>query len=204
MHLALGPGWTRRTSTATIGCGCAYHQPSRRAARRGDGKKRVTSGKRRVQALALVELAAYPTAEFFVGEVAADVDGADQLAVLVQRLRERALSAAGMQLGDEQARSDVPELHRRDQAQQVVPVVNTHQGARIGRSAAQRQSFSDAYGWDVTRWPGYEVLREIRDLHTLGAYVDRAAAGDDPAAEELQHRIKTLRAGDAAARWHVT
>ena len=52
----------------------------------------------------------------------ADVEGADESPVLMQRLRECALAAAGVQLGDEEARGGVPEFHRCDQAQQVIPV----------------------------------------------------------------------------------
>jgi hypothetical protein len=82
-------------------------------------------------------------------------------------------------------------------------LVNTHQGARFGRSAEERQAFTDAYGWDVTAWPGYPILREMRDLHTLGAFSERAARGDDAAAAELRHRIVTLRARDANSRWQA-
>jgi aminoglycoside phosphotransferase (APT) family kinase protein len=81
-------------------------------------------------------------------------------------------------------------------------LVNTHQGVRLGRTAAERQAFTDAYSWDVTAWPGFAVLREMRDIHTLGAYIDRAAGGDEAAAAEVRYRVQTLRAGDTAARWH--
>jgi hypothetical protein len=83
-------------------------------------------------------------------------------------------------------------------------LVNTHQGARVGRSKKERDAFTEAYGWDVTAWPGFPLLREMRDLHTLAAYIDRAAAGDGSAAEELDHRIATIRRGDADARWHAS
>jgi len=83
-------------------------------------------------------------------------------------------------------------------------LVNTHQGARFGRSAEERQAFTDAYGWDVTTWPGYPILREMRDLHTLGAFSERAARGDDVAVAELRRRVATLRAGDANSRWHAS
>lgn len=82
-------------------------------------------------------------------------------------------------------------------------LINTHQGVRIGRSAGELQAFTTAYGWDVTTWPGFPILREMRDLHTLGAYIDRASRGDQTAAAELHHRIRTLRAGDTTAQWHV-
>lgn len=81
-------------------------------------------------------------------------------------------------------------------------LINTHQGARMGRSQAERDAFTAAYGWDVTAWSGFQTLREMRDVHTLAAFIERGAAGDQAAASEVAHRIATLRAGDAAARWH--
>jgi hypothetical protein len=81
-------------------------------------------------------------------------------------------------------------------------LISTHQGVRIGRSDAERRAFTDAYGWDVTAWPGFPVLRQMRDLHTLGAYIDRASSGDSIALDELNHRIRTLRTGDSAAQWN--
>ncbi len=82
-------------------------------------------------------------------------------------------------------------------------LTNTQQGARFGRSAAERERFSTAYGWDVTRWPGYPVLREIRELHTLAVYIRRSDHGDCAAAAELKHRLRTLRTGDTSADWHT-
>lgn len=82
-------------------------------------------------------------------------------------------------------------------------LVNTNQGARFGRSVAERQAFNAAYGWDVTRWPGYPILREMRDLHTLGAFIERAAQGDNSAGVELQRRVRALRSGDVAAVWNA-
>jgi hypothetical protein len=82
-------------------------------------------------------------------------------------------------------------------------LINSHQGARVGRTAAEIERFDRAYGWDITRWPGYALLRDIRDLHTLGAYFHRSFAGDQSAVAELSHRLRTLRAGDVEARWHT-
>jgi aminoglycoside phosphotransferase (APT) family kinase protein len=81
-------------------------------------------------------------------------------------------------------------------------LINTHQGARMGRSQAERDAFTAAYGWDVTTWDGYPTLRAMRDLHTLAAFIERGAAGDQAAADEVEHRIRTLRIGDTDARWH--
>lgn len=88
-------------------------------------------------------------------------------------------------------------------APRELDLVNTYQGARMGRSEAELQAFTEAYGWDVTQWSGWPVLREMRDLHTLGAYIQRADAGDKAAAAELRHRVRTLRTGDTQARWHT-
>lgn len=80
-------------------------------------------------------------------------------------------------------------------------LTNTHQGARFGRSTIERDQFTAAYGWDVTNWPGYSLYCEIRDLHTLAAYLRRSEQ-DAVAAKELQYRVRTLRTADRAARWH--
>jgi aminoglycoside phosphotransferase (APT) family kinase protein len=82
-------------------------------------------------------------------------------------------------------------------------LINTHQGVRMGRSDVERRAFTSAYGWDVTAWPGFLVLRQLRDLHTLGAYIERASHDDSIAIDELNHRIRTLRANDTTARWNA-
>lgn len=87
-------------------------------------------------------------------------------------------------------------------APRELDLANTHRGARTGRPAAECEAFSVAYGWDVTRWSGYSVLREMRDLHTLAAYIRRSERGDSAAIEELRHRLRTLRQHDPEARWH--
>jgi len=82
-------------------------------------------------------------------------------------------------------------------------LVNTHQGARFGRSQTERDAFTAAYGYDVTAWSGYPVLREMRDLHTLGSYILLADAGNERAAIQLGLRIDTLKRGDANALWNA-
>src|SRR5438445_169749 len=59
-------------------------------------------------------------------------------------------------------------------------------GNRFGLTEHDRRTFSDAYGYDVTAWPGWTILRDIRELHSLAAHV-RAAPTSPPAAAELQH-----------------
>jgi aminoglycoside phosphotransferase (APT) family kinase protein len=73
---------------------------------------------------------------------------------------------------------------------------------RFGRSAADRAAFARGYGYDVTTWPGWTVLRDLRELHSLAAYL-RLAPTDPPAAAELQHRLESLRSGDRSVVWHA-
>lgn len=67
---------------------------------------------------------------------------------------------------------------------------------------ADRTRFLTAYGYDILNWPGWTLLRDIIELHALGAYI-RLAPGKPTAAAELRHRIRSLRTGDRLARWHA-
>ncbi|MGH3976025.1 MAG: phosphotransferase family protein, partial [Pseudonocardiaceae bacterium] len=82
-------------------------------------------------------------------------------------------------------------------------LVNTHQGARFGRPQAERDAFNAAYGYDVTAWPGFPILREMRDLHTLGSYIRLAETGNEQAATQLSFRIDTLKRGQVNAPWNA-
>ena len=77
------------------------------------------------------------------------------------------------------------------------------QGKRFGRPEAELEEFAAAYGYDVTAWPGFGVLLDMRSLHTLGSFIRRAAAGNRSARAELAHRVRTLKAGDTEAAWHA-
>ena len=79
-------------------------------------------------------------------------------------------------------------------------LVNTYQGARYGRTAEELDAFGASYGYEVTAWPGFKILLEIRELHTLGAFVRRADSGDEWAAAQLAHRVRTLQTG-SDERW---
>lgn len=83
-------------------------------------------------------------------------------------------------------------------------LVNTHQGVRFGRSQAERDAFTEAYGYDVTQWLGFPILREMRDLHTLGSYIRLAdIGGNEQAMSELSLRLDTLKQGHTDARWNT-
>ena len=67
-------------------------------------------------------------------------------------------------------------------------------------SDADRARFLAAYGYDILGWPQWTLLRDITELHSLGAYI-RLAPGKIAAEHELRHRIRSLRTSDRSARW---
>ncbi|MER6011541.1 aminoglycoside phosphotransferase family protein [Streptomyces bluensis] len=100
--------------------------------------------------------------------------------------------------------SSLPRLGDWDEAAigpREIDLANTFQGVRFGRTEQELSSFSREYGYDIRDWPGLSVLCSIRDLHTLGSYIRRADEGDTDAAQELNHRLSTLKSGARGARW---
>ncbi|WP_246076201.1 aminoglycoside phosphotransferase family protein [Amycolatopsis cihanbeyliensis] len=57
-----------------------------------------------------------------------------------------------------------------------------------------------AYGFDVTRWEGFPVLRELRELKLVASALP-IAHGDPELLAQLRHRLRTFRNGDTTARW---
>lgn len=74
--------------------------------------------------------------------------------------------------------------------------------ARFGCSAATYRSFTDRYGFDVTSWAGYSVLRAIRELYMTVWLAQNAGHGAREAAE-LELRTRTIRERDDATEWHA-
>ncbi|GAA3131333.1 phosphotransferase family protein [Streptosporangium carneum] len=81
-----------------------------------------------------------------------------------------------------------------------IDLIPTLAGVRFGLTERQRGNFSQAYGYDATKWEGYPVLRDMRELQTLTAVL-RNAHRDEAAHAELRHRLDSLRAGDDRL-WH--
>jgi aminoglycoside phosphotransferase (APT) family kinase protein len=77
-----------------------------------------------------------------------------------------------------------------------------YMGRRFGRASREDlDAFAAAYGWDVREWPGLETLIAIREITGLSPYI-RTARERPFARRELACRLRTLRGGDTAARWH--
>ncbi|MGW9205465.1 phosphotransferase enzyme family protein [Embleya sp. NPDC055664] len=74
--------------------------------------------------------------------------------------------------------------------------------ARYGLPDGAERRFARKYGFDVTEWAGYRVLRDTRELAAT-AWVAQHVPGNPAAEEEFHHRVRTLRTGDTEARWHA-
>ena len=70
---------------------------------------------------------------------------------------------------------------------------------RFRHQADQHRQLAEAYGFDVTRWPGFPVLRELRELKL--AAVGVPIARDTDARIELRRRLHSIRTGDTTTRW---
>jgi Ser/Thr protein kinase RdoA (MazF antagonist) len=72
--------------------------------------------------------------------------------------------------------------------------------SRYGLSADRYQQFVDAYGFDVTEWSGYLMLREIRELGMTTWLMQMILESADIEAE-FRRRVTSLREGDFARAW---
>jgi Ser/Thr protein kinase RdoA (MazF antagonist) len=62
------------------------------------------------------------------------------------------------------------------------------------------KAFVEVYGFDVMTWPGYPLLRDIRELHMV-TWLIQGAADSQPAADEARKRITSLRTGSSRHSW---
>lgn len=71
---------------------------------------------------------------------------------------------------------------------------------RMGHPPERYEQLAAAYGFDVTEWPGFQVLRDLRELKiTIG--VLPILRSNPRVGGEFQRRLRSMRAGDTAARW---
>ena len=66
--------------------------------------------------------------------------------------------------------------------------------------AADRDTFTRAYGYNLLTWPGWQTLRDISEAHSLASYIRRAPT-TSAAATELTRRLHSLRAADPTIVW---
>ncbi|MFJ8043670.1 phosphotransferase [Kitasatospora sp. NPDC096147] len=73
---------------------------------------------------------------------------------------------------------------------------------RFGHGSGHYREFAERYGFDVTAWSGYPVLRDLRELRMITTNAKRAAPGSDALAE-VRHRIDGLRRGRSETAWNI-
>jgi aminoglycoside phosphotransferase (APT) family kinase protein len=62
------------------------------------------------------------------------------------------------------------------------------------------ESFVRVYGFDIMEWPGYTVLRDIRELHMV-SWLTLNVSDNDRLAEEARKRIKSIRTNSGWPEW---
>ena len=65
---------------------------------------------------------------------------------------------------------------------------------------AEYESFAAVYGFDVMRWPGYPVLRDVREF-LMVTWLSQKAGHDAQVAAEVRKRIAALRTGGSKRDW---
>jgi Ser/Thr protein kinase RdoA (MazF antagonist) len=73
---------------------------------------------------------------------------------------------------------------------------------RYGRPERQYREFADAYSFDVRTWPGYPVLREVREL-TMTTWIMQNIGESPAVAAEFALRVGSLRERDLERAWHL-
>ncbi len=76
-----------------------------------------------------------------------------------------------------------------------------HGTARFGRNIGKYSAFAMEYGFDITAWPGWETLRQVRELQLVTSVI-ASLAGRPAVAHQLAHRLRSIFARDRAATWH--
>ncbi|WP_245755319.1 phosphotransferase enzyme family protein [Actinopolyspora alba] len=71
---------------------------------------------------------------------------------------------------------------------------------RLGRSPLAYRQLVDAYGFDVTDWSGFSVLRDLRELKITVSVLPNLR-GNPTVAEEFYRRLRSMRERDFTVRW---
>lgn len=72
---------------------------------------------------------------------------------------------------------------------------------RYGLAEERYQQFATTYGFDVRTWPGYPILREIREV-TMTTWIMQNIGESPAAADEFALRIASLRERDFDRAWN--
>jgi aminoglycoside phosphotransferase (APT) family kinase protein len=73
---------------------------------------------------------------------------------------------------------------------------------RFGRPAEHQRDFTEAYGFDVRDWEGFDVMHGIRDLKLIAGVFPRPGSPSAVLAE-FDRRMASLRAGRRFDQWRA-
>lgn len=71
---------------------------------------------------------------------------------------------------------------------------------RMGHPPERYAALAECYGCDITAWPGFQVLRDLRELK-ITASVLPILRSNPGTRSELRRRLRSMREGDGAAQW---
>jgi aminoglycoside phosphotransferase (APT) family kinase protein len=64
----------------------------------------------------------------------------------------------------------------------------------------ERAEFSATYGYDITTWTGWTLIRDLTELHCIASYIRRAAT-KTAVRDELHRRVTSLVTNDRSVVW---
>jgi hypothetical protein len=73
---------------------------------------------------------------------------------------------------------------------------------RFGYGTGHYQEFADEYGYDVTAWAGYPVLRDLRELRMISTNARKAPHAPN-SRQEVTDRIEGLTHEDTGLEWRI-
>lgn len=73
---------------------------------------------------------------------------------------------------------------------------------RFANSKNNHAVLAEAYGFDITRWEGFPILRRLRELQLVTSVVP-VLRSNPSLREQWSHRLNTFRSGETGALWEA-
>lgn len=71
---------------------------------------------------------------------------------------------------------------------------------RMGNPASWHEELAEAYGFDITSWEGFAILRELRELKITTGVLP-ILRSNPSVREQVEWRLRTIREGDLDTQW---
>ncbi|MFC7342499.1 phosphotransferase enzyme family protein [Saccharopolyspora griseoalba] len=71
---------------------------------------------------------------------------------------------------------------------------------RMGYPASWHEELAEAYGFDITSWEGFAILRELRELKITTGVLP-ILRSNPSVREQVEWRLRTIREGDLETQW---